>query len=86
MHPQYRLFVYAINGKCLQSYEPHENLRQLGLRCVSLSRNQPLVALGCYDQHLQIVNLQTWRLVCDFFHSAVIDSDEMVGFRLFFFS
>mmetsp|Transcript_65310 Transcript_65310/g.206311 ORF Transcript_65310/g.206311 Transcript_65310/m.206311 type:complete len:438 (+) Transcript_65310:104-1417(+) len=66
----YRLLVYAIDGRLLHKFSAYDNA--LGIKSVSWSPSGQLLAVGSFDQHARVLNNITWKPFAEFSHTTPI--------------
>ena len=76
----YKVFMYAMDGRCLASYSPYSDVWQyrLGLKSVAWSPTGQFLALGSYDEKVRILNHVTWKTVAEHPHPALVEDPKVV--------
>ncbi|KAG7163726.1 WD repeat-containing protein WRAP73-like [Homarus americanus] len=76
---EYKILIYSLSGHSLATYSAYQ--WSLGIKGVSWSPSSQFLAIGSYDQKVRLMNHLTWRIIADFTHDSIIDSENCVIFK-----
>jgi len=75
----YKVLIYTIDGRCLSVYKAYE--WALGVKRVVWSPTSQFLAVGSYDQKIQLLNHITWKSICAFTHSTTIQTANVTVYK-----
>ncbi|RUP51921.1 hypothetical protein BC936DRAFT_144410 [Jimgerdemannia flammicorona] len=71
----YKLLVYAIDGRCLVSYFAYRD--NLGIKSIAWAPSGQFLAVGSFDQKVRLLNHYTWNPTAEFEHSSSLKKENL---------